>query len=73
MDLSVGGIFLDIILPPPPGSLVSLKFRLVGYEDPITVTGEVTYSQEGMGMGIKFLNLKPEDKKKIETVIEKLK
>ncbi len=66
MDLSVGGLFVGLITAPVPGTTVSVTFRLPGYEDPIVVTGKVCFSQHGMGMGIKFMDLKPEDKQKIE-------
>ena len=54
-----------------PESVLDLKFRLFNDDDPIEVQAEVRHVQEGIGMGVRFLNLKPEDRKRIQEFIER--
>lgn len=69
-DLSGGGMFIDLILPPPPGTVVTVKFRLPGDEAPIEAKSEVRYSEAGVGMGLKFLQINPNDQAKLMHFID---
>ena len=53
------------------GSILDLRFRLYKAEKPINVQAEVRYVREGRGMGVKFINLKPEDRKRIKQFVQK--
>jgi len=69
--LSEEGMFIatpDVFLK---GSILDLRFRLYKAEKPINVQAEVRYVQKGRGMGVRFLNLKPEDRKRIKQFIQK--
>ena len=69
-DLSVGGMFLETIQPYPVGSMIELRFKLNESDEyPIDVQGRVVYQYPGIGVGICFLNLRLEDRQKIETFI----
>ena len=70
-DLSEEGMFIATPADYLPGSIVDLKFRLFGDDTPIEVKAEVRYVKEGIGMGVRFLNLKPEDRKRIRKFVER--
>lgn len=71
-NLSIGGVFFERTIPHPIGTKVNLKFELPGKEGVIETTGEVVStpgSAEGLGAGVKFLNLDPVEKRLIEEFI----
>src|SRR6266436_2951917 len=70
-DLCEEGMFIATQAGYVPESILDLKFRLFNDDDPIEVQAEVRYVQEGIGMGVRFLNLKPEDRKKIREFVER--
>jgi c-di-GMP-binding flagellar brake protein YcgR len=51
------------------GSVLDLKFRLFNDDRLISVQAEVRYVQEGVGMGVRFTNLKAEDRERIKKFI----
>lgn len=72
-NLSVGGVFFERTIPHPTGTQVKLKFELPGKEGVIETTGEVVSTpgiSEGLGAGIKFVNLDPVEKRLIEEFIQ---
>jgi hypothetical protein len=59
-DISLTGVFVETLSPPPVGSPVNLAFSLPGgYR--MEVEGIVRHIQHGIGMGVEFTQLKPED------------
>ena len=66
-DLSVTGAFLDVRNVFPTGTTAHLRFTVLGRS--ISVLAEVRYSMPAFGMGMRFLDLKPEDKQVIEDFI----
>jgi len=66
-DLSVNGAFIDTRMVLAAGTVTKLTFRIRDRE--ITVTVEVRYAIPEIGMGVRFLNLSPEDGVLIEEVI----
>ncbi len=60
-DLGPGGCFVDTLVPFSAGTRVHLTVR-EGQTD-FAATGTVVYSQAGLGMGIAFDDLKPEQKR----------
>ena len=70
-DISVGGMFLEIDEAIPVGTRLKLRFNLEARE-PITVaTAEVTYQIGKMGVGVQFVDLSPEDLKRIGSYVAK--
>ena len=68
VEISVGGMYIKTREPHPVGGVVDLQFKLSKTdESPINV---VLYSHKHAGFGLGFLNLKPEDYKKVEEFIE---
>jgi uncharacterized protein (TIGR02266 family) len=71
-NLSIGGVFFERTIPHPIGTQVKLKFELPGKEGVIETTGEVVSTPgdaEGLGAGVKFINLDPVEKRLIEEFI----
>jgi hypothetical protein len=67
-DLSTTGAFVDSMLTYPPDSIVKLKFLLGSTE--VQVSAQVCYSMPQIGMGVRFLDLTPEQLLAIETVVQ---
>jgi len=68
IDLSSSGVFIHSKLCCEAGLILKLRF-FVG-ETAIDALGEVCYSMPQIGMGVRFLDLKPEYKAAIENLIE---
>jgi hypothetical protein len=70
-DISVGGMFIDTPRQPfPPGATITVKFPLTPVEPPVSVKAEVTYVQEKLGMGLRFVELEPEDHGRISRYVD---
>ena len=70
-DLSVGGMFIDH--PSPPFSaddLITVRFGVAPGEAPVVVEAAVNYVQQGIGTGIRFLNLEPGDRERIAGFVD---
>lgn len=78
-NISNGGMFIATPKPLRPGTQLSLEFLLPECDYPIHVKAKVTWSRsvpsEGQkrGMGVKFDNLSPSAKDKINTIVKRLK
>ncbi len=80
-DLSRGGAFILTPNPAELGDQFVLKLHMADGEEPIEVTCKVVWTNKygketpdlRRGMGVKFLRLQPEVKKRIETYIESRK
>src|SRR5436305_10908610 len=57
-DLSITGAFIDSMINYAPGTQLTLKFRVK--DQPIETECEVRYSLRQMGMGVQFINMRPE-------------
>lgn len=70
-SISVGGLYIETATPLPEGATVLLQFRLEDSdENPITVQALVMYIHDGIGMGVAFTDLPPEQQKRIERLIK---
>jgi hypothetical protein len=66
-DLSVDGAFVDARTVLPGGVKARLRFTLSGHE--IDTRVEIQYNIPGMGMGVLFLDLSPDDRAIIESFV----
>src|ERR1700678_2995347 len=57
-DLSRMGCYVEMMSPFPLGSQV--KLRIMKNKKPFIAQASVAYAAEGMGMGVKFKELEPE-------------
>jgi uncharacterized protein (TIGR02266 family) len=69
-DLSTDGLFIDTMSPLPPGTLLSIRFNLPGDPLPVVVLAEVAWGQEHLGMGVRFMNLRPKDRERIGRYVD---
>ncbi|HXG91651.1 MAG TPA: PilZ domain-containing protein [Blastocatellia bacterium] len=67
-DISTTGVFVDAMTVLPVGSRIALSFKL---PDGHTVKpeGVVRQSQPGIGMGIEFTKISPDDALHIQTFV----
>jgi c-di-GMP-binding flagellar brake protein YcgR len=70
-NISEDGMFIPAADVFMSGSVLDLKFTLSNNQKPIVVKGEVRHAQEGVGMGVKFMDLKPADRKQIRAFVKK--
>ena len=71
-DLSVGGMFVDHSSPPfAAHELITVRFHLAPEDTPVVVEAGVDYVQDGMGMGLRFLNLDPGDRERIAGFVDR--
>jgi uncharacterized protein (TIGR02266 family) len=79
-NLSIGGIFLPTDEVVPPLTRGTLTFRISQWEEPFTVEAEVvrvftpgeqTYDRSA-GLGIQFIDLSEQDRKRLERLVEGL-
>src|SRR6185295_5679123 len=66
-DISEKGVFVDAITPLPAGAMLQLTFTLPDGST-VEVEGRVAHCQPRIGMGIEFINLKPEDARHISAL-----
>lgn len=67
-DLSMTGAFIDSITCYAPGTILKLRFHIQTVL--IETTAEVRYSMPRMGMGVRFLEIRPEHSAALESLIE---
>ena len=70
-DLDLGGMYLETVHSHPVGTVLDLRFKLRDTDEhPISVQAHVVYVLEGMGIGLRFSSIKPEDHQQLEKFIE---
>jgi len=74
-NISLGGVFIRSSNPLPVGTKLRVQFSLPGLKDMVTTWGEVAHvvedrSKQGFaGMGIRFSDLDPAQKRTIDQLI----
>lgn len=68
-DISVGGMFIASEEGLPAAARARLRFNLEDGGAVLTVTGEVVYGVEKLGIGVRFLDLTPEDRNRIDIYV----
>jgi hypothetical protein len=69
-DLSATGAFIDSVTELPAGMQVTLKFALP--TGPLTINAEVMHSMPHFGMGVRFVDVTPDQIMALERVIHEL-
>ena len=70
-EISVGGMYLEMIQSYPEGSVLELQFKLRNTDEkPINVQARLLYKHSHIGIGLCFLNLTSEDRTKIEKFVD---
>ena len=71
VELSAGGCILGQVLLDPSGPEVFLNFRLGADPREIGVRGRVASVREGVGTGIEFTSISPDDRDLLRRFVEK--
>jgi len=70
-DISVGGIYLENVSPFPVGTVLKLRFKIRDTDrSSIEVEARVQYAHEGLGMGLVFVSISPEDRSRLQTYFD---
>jgi len=70
-DVTQGGMFVETKQPMPVGSRLTLRFHLDDQGPIVVATAEVRYVLPQLGMGLQFVEMKPEDRKRIAVYASK--
>src|SRR5256885_8131613 len=68
-NLSLGGVFIATKLPLRAGSLVHMRLGLPDRSF-IQATGQVRFTQSGVGVGIRFFEITEQDLQRIGELVE---
>ena len=71
-NVSGGGVYFDRAIPHALGTVVTLKFALPGDKEMVVARGKVVSAAggaEGLGMGVKFVDLPGPFRMRIEAFI----
>jgi PilZ domain len=73
-ELSEGGLFVDLASPPfEVGERVVVRFAVSPGGAPILSDAQVKYVQDGLGMGLCFVDLSPLDLERIRAYVESVR
>ena len=72
-DISLGGMFIDVAEPPfAPGDVVTVFFVLNPSEPRLSAPAEVHYVQDGIGMGVRFLDLGEAESARVQAFVDEV-
>jgi PilZ domain-containing protein len=71
-DISPRGMFIHISKHFPEGAVLKLEFRLSRSGRDVKTRAEVRYCLPGVGIGVEFIDISPEDEEAIAEEIESL-
>lgn len=71
-DISPRGMFIHIQQHFPEGTVLKLEFRLSSSGRSVKTRAEVRYCLAGVGIGVEFVDISPEDEQAIADEIETL-
>lgn len=71
-DISPRGMFIHIPQHFPEGAVLKLEFRLSRSGHAVKTRAEVRYSLPGVGIGVEFVDIAPDDEQAIADEIETL-
>ena len=64
-DISPTGMFINTAADFPEGAILKVSFRLAKSNHPIDARCEVRYCLSGVGVGVEFVDMHPDDQKAI--------
>jgi c-di-GMP-binding flagellar brake protein YcgR len=68
-DISAGGMFIETKEPISAGSKLKLRFHLDDVGPVVIATGEVRYTVLKLGIGVLFVDLEPDDRRRIDVFV----
>jgi len=73
IDISEGGMYIYTPEPFEKGSVIDIELFLKEGEGPMKGRARIQYTHEGIGFGVMFLGLLPEERKKLRDLLYELK
>ena len=70
-DISVGGMFIELMNPVPVDSRITLLFHLDDGDDAVRADAEVLYAVLKLGIGVSFIDLDAPCRRRIEAYVAK--
>lgn len=71
LDVSIGGMYIHTPIQQPRGAMIDLKFDLEDGGPLMLTKGRVQYVNQGVGIGVAFLNLSADKAERLKRFIEK--
>ena len=71
-EVGVDGMYIDSFVTFPVGSILKVRLWVIHLDQPIELESEVVSVEKGVGMEIRFLNLKPKDRAFLEMLVANL-
>jgi uncharacterized protein (TIGR02266 family) len=72
-NVSLGGVFFEQSIPHAHGTRVRLRFALPAEGPPLQVAAEIVntpVSKDGLGMGLRFVDLSDDDRKTLQAFLD---
>lgn len=70
-NISAGGMFIETKESLPVGTKLEMRFHLDDGDPIVVAMGEVMYQVNKLGLGVRFVDLRPEDEDRIEDYVAK--
>lgn len=70
-NMSMGGLFIETLLPRPSGTVTRLDFLVA--EGQIRADAIVRHAEPGSGLGLKFTALNEQDRPKLAALLSRLR
>jgi Tfp pilus assembly protein PilZ len=71
-NISASGLFIVSEKMLPVGDELLMTFKMEGLNKPIKLKGEIAHTNS-MGMGVKFMDIKPEISRKLKILVEQMR
>ena len=69
-DIGARGMFIHVPRYFPEGAVIKVDFRLTRTDYHVKARAEVRYCLEGVGIGVEFVDITPEDQAAIEEELQ---
>jgi PilZ domain len=69
-EIGLGGCYVDTLNPLPQGTVIRVSIQRDG--GTFVTSGRVAYTHEGIGMGVQFLDIQPEQSTLLRKWIDEL-
>jgi hypothetical protein len=72
-DVSTTGMFINTARHFTEGAVIKVHFRLIRLNHEVNTRAEVRYCLSGVGIGIQFVDISPDDQAAIEQELEQVR
>jgi hypothetical protein len=72
-DVSTTGMFINTARHFPEGAVIKVHFRLLRSDHEVNARAEVRYCLSGVGVGVQFVDISPDDQAAIEAELDSIR